>query len=305
MRLRELEQVVHVLGPCRARLLDERAEDALVAGHRAGVRGRGRRSGRRLAHLQHRHAHAALGAVGERVAQERAVAVRLQVQRDRAHAVVARERGRPLGRVHRDRVPARDHRVEAEGRAAWPARSRRRCRSATRARPVPARAAAARRPTSWRREWSATIPLPFGPHTGSEWRAAASRSRRSCSAPSATSPKPAPYTIAPPQPERARLVHDLRHARRRDAPRPRRPAPPAARTATGSRGSRAPPRASGSRPRPARRSPPRAGSASVSPAYESSRSLAPTTATLCGRSSRPSSISAAYAPRRGAPARGR
>ena len=49
-------------------------------------------------------------------------------------------------------------------------------------------------------ECSATIPLPFGPQTGSEWRAAASLSLRWCSAPSAISPKPAPYTTAPPQP---------------------------------------------------------------------------------------------------------
>ena len=47
---------------------------------------------------------------------------------------------------------------------------------------------------------TATIPFPFGPQTGSEWRAATSRRRRSCSAPRAISPKPAPYTTAPPQP---------------------------------------------------------------------------------------------------------
>ena len=50
------------------------------------------------------------------------------------------------------------------------------------------------------RQCSATIPFPFGPHTGDECRAAASARRRSCPAPSATSPKPAPYTTAPPQP---------------------------------------------------------------------------------------------------------
>jgi hypothetical protein len=112
--LRQLQQVVQVGRPGRAGLLHQRSEHPLVARQRAGVRSGGRCSGHRLADLQHRHAHASLGAVGERLAQQGSVAVALQVQRDRADLVVAGQRAHPLGGVHDRRVPARHHRVEAQ-----------------------------------------------------------------------------------------------------------------------------------------------------------------------------------------------
>ena len=87
---------------------------------RAGVRGRGRRARGRLAHLQHRHAHAALGALRQRLAQERAVAVALEVERRSSRTlVVAGELAHPVGRVH--------HRRRC--------RTRRRCGSAAPRRP--------------------------------------------------------------------------------------------------------------------------------------------------------------------------
>ena len=304
--LRHLEQVVHVLGPGRAGLLDERAEHALVAGDGARVRRRGGRAGARLAHLQHRHADAALGALRQRLAQARAVAVALEVERDRAHAP-RRARARPIQSAgstatelpHETTVWNRSPRLAA---SAFTATLPLCDTSATRPR-LERRAGC--RPTARRAECSATIPLPFGPHTGSEWRAAASRepplvlrAQRDLAEARAVHDGAAAA-------ERAGLVHHLRHARGRDAqPRPR-PAPPAARAATGSRGSRAPRRASGFTPQTGPAKPRQRRFSSVSPAYESSRSLAPTTATLRGRSSRVRSISAAFAPRRGAPARGR
>ena len=116
-RLRELEQLVEVGRPGGARLLHERAEDALVAGQRARVRGGSRRAGRGAPHLQHRDPDAVLGAAGERLAEERAVAVGLQVERDRADPLVGGQLGDPAGRIERHRVAARDHGVEAQAAA--------------------------------------------------------------------------------------------------------------------------------------------------------------------------------------------
>ena len=58
-------------------------------------------------------------------------------------------------------------------------------------------------PPQRRARATATIPLPFGPHTGSPPAAAASRSSRSSSRPASISPKPAASTTAPPQPRSA------------------------------------------------------------------------------------------------------
>ena len=55
-------------------------------------------------------------------------------------------------------------------------------------------------PQSATRSWRATIPFPFGPQRGRSWRRAASARSRSIAVPCAISPKPAPYTTAPPQP---------------------------------------------------------------------------------------------------------
>ena len=112
--LRQLEQVVNVGRPCCAGLLDKRPEDSLVAGYRARVGRRGGGSGRRRSDLQHGHAHAALGTHGERLAERRPVAVPLEVERDRADALLLSERGDPVGRIEHHGVAARDHRVEPE-----------------------------------------------------------------------------------------------------------------------------------------------------------------------------------------------
>ena len=50
------------------------------------------------------------------------------------------------------------------------------------------------------REPTATMPFPFGPHSGSPPASAASRSSRSSPRPPSISPKPAESTTAPPQP---------------------------------------------------------------------------------------------------------
>jgi hypothetical protein len=101
-------------GPGRAGLFHERAEHALVAGHRAGVRrGRGG-SEHGGAHLQHGHADASLGAVGQGFAQPLAVTVGLEIERDRADAMLTGERGHPFGRIDDGGVAARDHGVEPE-----------------------------------------------------------------------------------------------------------------------------------------------------------------------------------------------
>ena len=108
-RLRELEQVVGVGRPRRAGLLDERAEDAMVAGHRAGVRGRGRGAHRGRADLQHRDPDAR---------------VRARRQRRRTGA---RRRRRPRSAARPTAPPARP--PGARGSPAWSARSRSRSRS--------------------------------------------------------------------------------------------------------------------------------------------------------------------------------
>ncbi len=102
-RLRQLEQLVRVLGPRRAELLEQRAEDALVAGERARVGDRRGRAGPRAARLEHRDADArARAALRSAAHQRRAVAVGLEVERDRAHAVALGER---LEEVRRRRAP--------------------------------------------------------------------------------------------------------------------------------------------------------------------------------------------------------
>ena len=58
-------------------------------------------------------------------------------------------------------------------------------------------------PQTIARSATATIPLPFGPHTGRSWARAISRSLASCPRPDSTSAKPAESTTAPPQPSSA------------------------------------------------------------------------------------------------------
>ena len=113
-RLGQLEQLVHVVRPRRPRLLHQRAEHALVARQRSGVRRRRRGAGARGADLEHRHAHTSVTAGGQRLAQARAGPIVLEVEGDRMHAVLACEeldvvRGREHGLV-----AARHHAVEAQ-----------------------------------------------------------------------------------------------------------------------------------------------------------------------------------------------
>jgi hypothetical protein len=108
---------VEVRRPGSAGLLDERPEDALVACERTRVRGRGGRAGGGAAHLEDRDADAVLGAARQRLAQVRAVAVGLEVEGDRADTRVGRELGHPRRGVERDRVAARDHRVQTQATA--------------------------------------------------------------------------------------------------------------------------------------------------------------------------------------------
>ncbi len=91
-RLRQLEQLVRVACPRGPGLLDERPEDALIPRDGAGVGLRGGGARGRRAGLQQRDADTGARAALERLAPAPAVAVVLQVQRDRAHAVGLRER---------------------------------------------------------------------------------------------------------------------------------------------------------------------------------------------------------------------
>ena len=113
-RLRELEQLVRVGRPRRAGLLHERAEDAVVAGHRARVRGGGRRADRRRADLQHRDRDAGVRARRQRLAQARAVAVVLDQQRDRAHLRLGGQVLEVVRRRQHRLVPARDRGVQPQ-----------------------------------------------------------------------------------------------------------------------------------------------------------------------------------------------
>ena len=112
--LGELEQVVDVGRPCRARLLHEGAEDAVVPGHRSRVRGRRGRAGSRRPDLEHRDADPGVGAGGERVAQPCAVTVGFDEQRDRSHAFDAREVLHPVRRRDDRLVAGRDRRVQPQ-----------------------------------------------------------------------------------------------------------------------------------------------------------------------------------------------
>ena len=113
-RLRELEQLVRVGRPRRAGLLHERAEDAVVAGHRARVRGGGRRADRGRTDLQHRDRDAGVRARRQRLAQARAVAVVLDQQRDRAHLRLGGQVLEVVRRRQHRLVPARDRRVQPQ-----------------------------------------------------------------------------------------------------------------------------------------------------------------------------------------------
>ena len=98
-RLGELEQVVHVGRPRRAGLARERAEDTLVAGQRAGVRGRGRAAPTADAPTFSTatpipaSAHAASASHSAR-----AVPGVLDQQRDGPHVRLGREVGEPVRR---------------------------------------------------------------------------------------------------------------------------------------------------------------------------------------------------------------
>ena len=105
---------MHVVGPGAAGLLDERAEDALVAGQCACVGGRRGRARRRGADLQHGDADAALGRARERGGEPRAVAVGLEEQRDRAELLLLDERREQRRSVEHRLVADRRDSVEAD-----------------------------------------------------------------------------------------------------------------------------------------------------------------------------------------------
>ena len=205
-----------VVRPGGAGLLHQRAEGGVVAGHRAGVRRGGARPGRGGADLEHRDADAGVGAQRQRLAQPRAVAVALQEERDRAHALALGERVQPVAGVDDRLVAARDHGVQAQAAArrqrvdgdVAALRDDRHVAGLARAR--------ARRPTAPRGRGSATIPSQLGPHTGRSWRSAAVRSaacRRVAVGRLAEARRVDDGAAAP---ARAGLVDHLGHARRGD-----------------------------------------------------------------------------------------
>ena len=137
------------------------------------MRRRRRRAGLRSSDLEHRDPDPGVGARGERFAQPRPVAVVLEVERHRSHALLLGEEVEEVGRLEHRRVAARDHGVEAQAavdrdRVDGLVAALRHDRHAA----VP-RAADSASPHSATRRGYDTIPFPFGPHTGSSWRRAA------------------------------------------------------------------------------------------------------------------------------------
>ena len=196
----------------------EAAEHALVAGQRGAVGGRRARARRgELPDLQHHHRHAGLGARRQPVAQAAARRRPRGTARPRRTPVLGGQELEVVGGVEHRLVAARDHRVEAQP----PAGGQRVDRDVAalgdqrhRARP---RAARARRPTARSRVARRDDPVAVGPAHRQPVARRRRRPARACSAaPSATSPKPALNTTAPPQPQRARLLDHLGHARGRD-----------------------------------------------------------------------------------------
>ena len=113
-RLGELEQVVDVVRPRGARLLDQCPEDPMVAGEGARVRGRSGCADCGRTDLEHGHADALVRAHGKRLAQPRAVAVGLHEHRDRADVRLAGEVLDPVRRRDDRLVPARHRGVQPQ-----------------------------------------------------------------------------------------------------------------------------------------------------------------------------------------------
>jgi hypothetical protein len=112
---------VHILGPRGARLVDERSEHSLIAGQRAGMRGRRGRARRGRADLQHGDADVSLRGSRERARQAGTVAVGLEEQRDGADVLVLDQGLEQRGRVEHRLVADRCDRGSA---ARAPARAR-------------------------------------------------------------------------------------------------------------------------------------------------------------------------------------
>ena len=289
-RLRQLEQLVRVARPRGAGLLDQRAEDPLVAGDRAGVRLR--RGGARLrgAGLQHRDADPGARAALERRAPALAVAVGLEVERDRAHAVELGDRVEPVRRLEHRLVAARDDRVQPQ--------------AAARGERVDGDVAALRdqrdRPGLARRDHVAPERHPRGQRDDPVAvrpadRQVVARAPPRRARPAARRRRPTPRS--PPRTRRRRRSRARRSPRRRPGRRPRgsrrrrRRPPRAGRRRVGTHG--IPVHllaAAGSRRRRCPGNPSRRRFSSASPPYEPGRSVAPTTAIERGCSSRPASI---------------
>ncbi len=268
-RLRELEQVVHVLRPRGAGLARERAEHPVVAGQRAGVGGSRGGADLRRPDLEDRDADARVGARRQRLAQLRAVAGVLDHQRDRPQLRLRREVGEPAGGGDDRLVAGRDRGVQPQAAAGAervddevaalrdepdvPRLHRRervppqRRARVERDQPVAVRAADGERVAQGR---GAQVGLE-----GSAGRNPRSRRTPSGGRPSAAGRGHSFGEAGSEDDGSARayspgLVDDRRDLRR-PAPRPRlRRAPRAGRTASGSTGRRGPTRAPGSPPRP-------------------------------------------------------
>src|SRR6185503_12231088 len=116
---------------------------------------------------EHDHPDVVLGAPGERAHQLRPVAVGLQVQRDGAYAGKPGDRVQVVGRIQQVLANAFTATLPlCEISAIGPG-----CLSVHESPHIGARAA------------TATMPLPFGPQTGSPYANAASRSRSCASRP--------------------------------------------------------------------------------------------------------------------------
>ena len=241
--------------------------------------------------LEHRHADAALDAAGERLAQARRVAVVLDVQRDRAHALVLGEEREQVAGVEHGLVAARDDRVQAQPAAGGERVDREVAALADErdaARLLRAQRVAPQRRALVQADHAVAVRPDHRQRVADRGRHEPVLERRSPAVGEARAEHDRAAAAA-----RARLVDHVGHAGGRDRDD----------DGVGRRGqvgerrehrrARAPRGASGARPRPRRRSRARRGCAASRARTSPARGVAPTTAIDRGRMRRARSIAGA------------
>ena len=110
----DFQEFMRIGRPGGTGILDQGAEDLLVAGDRSGVGGGGSLAGGRAADLEHGDADLAFGAVGQPVGQLRPVAVGLLEEGHGPDPFEAGDRLEPVAGVEHRLVSGRDDRVETQ-----------------------------------------------------------------------------------------------------------------------------------------------------------------------------------------------